>query len=71
MAEEMKVGKEIDNMIDGIGYAVEETIGVISDVFGSVFEDLSDGNYGGEDSRGEDNLPEPRKRDRKARLSTQ
>jgi hypothetical protein len=70
MAEERKVEKEIDEMVDGIGSAVEETMEVISDVFGSVFEDLCDGNTGEADTRGEESSNEPRKRDRKARLST-
>ncbi|MHC1733896.1 MAG: hypothetical protein AB9888_17935 [Bacteroidales bacterium] len=70
MAEEKKPGKEIEGMVEGIGIAVEETMEVISDVFGSVFEDLSDGNDGNADSRGEASPPESRKRNRKARLTT-
>lgn len=70
MAEERQVGKEIDGMVEGIGIAVEETMGVISDVFGSVIEDLCDGNTEEADARGEESSPEPRRRDRKARLST-
>ena len=70
MAEERKVEKEIDEMAEGIGSAVEETMEVISDVFGSVFEDLYDGNTEEADARGEENSPEPRKRDRKARITT-
>ena len=70
MAEERQVGKEIDGMVEGIGIAVEETMGVISDVFGSVIEDLCDGNTEEADARGEENSPEPRRRDRKARITT-
>ena len=70
MAEERKVEKEIDEMAEGIGSAVEETMEVISDVFGSVFEDLSDWNESEADARGEENSPEPRKRDSKARITT-
>ena len=70
MAEEKKVEKEIDGMIEGFGRTMEETMGVISDVFVSVFEDLSDRNDGEADSRGEESPPELRKRDRKERLTT-
>jgi len=70
MAEEKKVEKEFDGMVEGIGIAVEETMEVISDVFGSVFEDLCEGNTGEEDASGENSPPETRKRDRNARLST-
>jgi flagellar basal body-associated protein FliL len=70
VAEERKVEKEIDEMVEGIGSAVEETMQVISDVFVTVFEDLSDGNDDEADSHGEERPHEARKRDRKARLST-
>lgn len=70
IAEEKKVGKEIDCMIEEIGHAMEETMGVISDVFVSVFEDFSDVNDGEADSPAGDNLHESRKSDRKERLTT-
>jgi hypothetical protein len=70
MAEEKKVEKEIDVMMEGFGRAMEETMEVISDVFGSVFEDLSDGNDREAETPTGDNLPVAHKRDRKARLTT-
>jgi hypothetical protein len=70
IAEEKKVAKDIEGMVEGIGSTVEETMGVISDVFVSVFEDLSDVNDAEADSPTDNDMHKTRKRDRKERLTT-
>ncbi len=70
MAEERNAGKEIDELIDGLGRAVDETMGVVSDVFDSIFEDKPDISAGEAESPRQENLRTSRKRDRAERLTT-
>lgn len=70
IAEEKKVEIEIDAMIEGLGLAMEETMGVISDLFVSGFEEKHDPEVSKADSSMGNNMPEVRRKDRKARLTT-
>ncbi len=70
MTEERNVGKEVDELIDGIGHAMEETMGVISDLFVPGDDDNNDPEVSDSDSSRNDSRPVTRKKDRKARLTT-
>lgn len=70
MAEERNVGKEIDELVEGLGRAMEETMGVISDLFDSGDNDNTDPDVSDADSSMNDSRPVTRKKDRKDRLTT-
>lgn len=70
MAEERNTGKEIDELIDGLGHAVDETMDVVSDVFDSFFEEKTDISVGEAESPSQENLRTSLKRDRTERLTT-
>jgi hypothetical protein len=70
MAEEKSVEKEIDRLMKDFGRTMDETLGVVSDVFASFFEEKPDMSGGEADSPGEESRSESRKRDRKARITT-
>lgn len=70
MAEERNVGKEIDELVEGLGRAMEETMGVISDLFDSGDNDNTDPDVSDADSSRNDSRPVTRKKDRKDRLTT-
>ena len=70
MVEEKNVGKEIDELIDGIGYAMEEIMGVISDLFSSDVEGNFDPEISKADSSMVSTLAVARWKDREERIRT-
>lgn len=70
MAEERNVGKEIEELVEALGCAMEETMGVISDLFVSGNNDKTNPEVSDADSSRNDYRPVTLKKDRKDRLTT-
>jgi len=70
MAEERDIEKDVNELIDEFGRAVEETMEVVTDIFVSGFDENSDQEDSDADSSGSNTRQETRKKERKAKLTT-